>query len=85
MSQVRGVPCASSQGTCGPQTTRLFASTSARRRWNQSHGLANLMLYDIDVAPSSTKDTELIIAGGTQENASVMTEIGANGSRLYTN
>jgi hypothetical protein len=37
------------------------------------------MLYDIDVAPSSTEGTGLIIAGGTQDNASVMTEIGATG------
>ncbi len=46
---------------------------------NHSAGLANLMFYDIDVAPLSTDGTGLIIAGGTQDNASVMTEIEASG------
>jgi photosystem II stability/assembly factor-like uncharacterized protein len=45
---------------------------------HRSKGLANLMFYDIDVAPSSVSDS-LIIAGGTQDNASVMTEIEASG------
>src|SRR5262249_19126682 len=45
---------------------------------HRSKGLANLMFYDIDVAPSSTENS-LIIAGGTQDNASVMTEIEASG------
>jgi photosystem II stability/assembly factor-like uncharacterized protein len=46
---------------------------------NNNFGLANLMFYDIDVAPSSAEDTGLIIARGTQDNASVMTEIEARG------
>jgi hypothetical protein len=56
---------------------------------SESRGLANLMFYDIDVtcsdaeAPagttSSTSSTSVIIAGGTQDNASVMTEIEASG------
>src|SRR5262249_44723994 len=53
---------------------------------NESDGLANLMFYDIDVsssgaaAPEGTpSSTGLIIAGGTQDNASIMTEIEASG------
>jgi photosystem II stability/assembly factor-like uncharacterized protein len=44
---------------------------------SQNDGLANMMFYDIDVSPS-VKSGE-VIAGGTQDNASVMTEIEARG------
>jgi len=51
-------------------------------RWqNLNKGLAITMFYDIDVAPSYFESASdgLIIAGGTQDNASVMVRVGAPG------
>jgi photosystem II stability/assembly factor-like uncharacterized protein len=78
----------SSDATAKKQEYRLYSgndggvdfSDDGGITWNnQSDGLANVMFYDIDVAPASTEQTGLLVAGGAQDNASIMTEIQAFG------